>query len=154
MSYKLPLSLYEPDQLAMSAEELKSLAERLSRPPAKKPVEVPLLDETEALLAELPAAKRRQPAALYELAEQIEKLSVAAPRLTLTLAALPSSHLREDLVKWARTNLTANVLVVFRVNPDLAGGLMMRTTNRLLDCSFRQRLLAEPTGFTEVLRRV
>ena len=52
------------------------------------------------------------------------------------------------------TYLFNDILVEFSVNPDIAGGMVLRSTNRIYDMSFRSLLLNQPEGFTRTLENV
>jgi hypothetical protein len=162
MSFSLPTAIYSQDQLQFCAEELHAYAAALrskavahtaaSQAPGAEATELGL--DSQALLQELPAAKRTDPAAIEALADELEAALARGARVTLTLAAPASRRLREELVVWMRTNLKPNLLVDFHVNPDIAGGLVVRTTNHVYDFSFRHQLLADTKRFTEKLDHV
>jgi ATP synthase delta (OSCP) subunit len=160
MSYKLPVTVYTLDQMQLGAVELHAYANRLHQQAATRHADagqhkpVSLSIESQALLDELPPKKQTDPEAIDALATELEEMVAHGPRVSLTLAGLASHHLREELVGWLRTNLKANLLVDFHVNPDIAGGLMVRTTNHVYDFSFRRHLLEDTARFTRIFDRV
>jgi hypothetical protein len=157
MSFKLPLTVSSLDQLQFCAEELHAYAAKLRRRHSASTTEAdaPELSlDSQTLLEQLPKEKRHDGAAVEALALELEAMIAHEARVTITLAALASRHLRQELVQWLRTNLKPNLLVDFHVNPDIAGGMVVRTTNRVHDFSFRHQLLADPNRFTEILDHV
>ncbi len=149
----LPASLYSSDRLLEVAEELHHYATALAHPRRGTAAE-PLSPATTDLLAILPAAKRDQSVQVEGLRQALEAFITTAPVVTLTLAALPSTVLKEELVAWLREEVRPNVLVNFQVNPDIAGGMVIRAGSHVYDCSFRTALLAEPARFTKELEHV
>lgn len=91
---------------------------------------------------------------LDELIAALEQFRDTAPTLTITLAAPAGSELRNTLVAWCRANIAPNVLVSFRFNATLLGGMVVRYGSRVFDWSFRREIIANRTKFTEVLRSV
>jgi F0F1-type ATP synthase delta subunit len=152
----LPASLHDSDQLLAVAEELHHLAVKLgqARRHGPKAATEELSPPAVAALDLVPEASRADDAAIERLRVQLEHMATAAPVVTLVLAGAASSRLKQELVGWLRQNVHAGLLVNFRVNPDIAGGVVIRTTNHVYDCSFRRPLLANAHKFTEVLERV
>jgi F0F1-type ATP synthase delta subunit len=91
---------------------------------------------------------------LDDLLEQLEKFKKTAPTLTITLAAPASGDLKQTLVGWCRKNIAANVLVDFRFNSTLLGGMVVRQGSRVFDWSFRRQILASKSKFAKALRDV
>ena len=152
----LPMSLYSSDQLSAVAEELHHVAVKLGQKRRHDPkAQVEELSPLAAAALELlPPASRADDAAIEQLRVQLERMATAAPVVTLVLAGAATSRLKQELVAWLRQNVHAGLLVNFRVNPDIAGGVVIRSTNHLYDCSFRRLLLAESHAFTKVLEHV
>ena len=91
---------------------------------------------------------------LDELIKTLETYGNKAPRITITLAALPSAGMKKQLVAWCRDNVAPNVLVDFQFNSTLLGGMVVRSSSHVFDWSFRRQIIAEREKFPEVLRRV
>lgn len=93
-------------------------------------------------------------AALDELVEELDKLSVSAEHITITLAAPVPGSLKQTLVNWCRDNLAADILVSFQFNANLLGGMVVRSGSHIFDWSFRRQILDNRGKFPEVLRNV
>ena len=100
------------------------------------------------------AGKELNTKSLDELIATLEDYANTAPVLTVTLAAVPSTGLKRQLVGWCRDNLAPNVLINFQFNATLLGGMVVRSGSHVYDWSFRRTILAERERFPEVLRRV
>lgn len=100
------------------------------------------------------AGKELTTKSLDELTAVLEDYANTAPILTVTLAAVPSTGFKKQLVGWCRDNLAPDVLINFQFNATLLGGMVVRSGSHVYDWSFRRAILAERERFPEVLRRV
>lgn len=91
---------------------------------------------------------------LDELLVALGKIETTSPRVTITLAAPAPGSLKKTLVEWCRHNIGANILVTFRFNSTLLGGLVVQHGSHIYDWSFRRQILAASDKFPEVLRHV
>lgn len=155
-SLTLPESLYSPDQLQFCSEELHALATGIltEKRGGGQRHELTLSQQTLDLIASLPRQKHADPTYLDEVARDLAAMVTQAPVVHITLAAAPGPTLKHELVRWFRDACGSQVLVAFRVTPDIAGGMIVRTTNRIHDFSFRNLLTAEPAKFVEAVERV
>jgi len=88
------------------------------------------------------------------LVKALEDYKKSAPSVTITLAAVPSGEVKVKLVAWCRKNLAENVLVSFRLNRNILGGLVVAYGSHIHDWSFRRKLLEAEKPFSEVLHSV
>jgi hypothetical protein len=91
---------------------------------------------------------------LDEIIEALKEFSQTAPSITFTLAAPPTNSLKITLTTWCRENIAPNILVTFKFNATILGGMVVRFGSRVFDWSFRRQLLANRERFPEVLRHV
>ena len=77
-----------------------------------------------------------------------------APRIYITLAAVPSADIKKKLIAWCRQNINPGILVEFRLNSTMLGGMAVRYGSHTYDWSFRRQILAAKDKFPEVLRNV
>ncbi len=92
--------------------------------------------------------------AIDGLVKALEDYKKSAPSVTITLAAVPSGEVKVRLVAWCRKNLAENVLVSFRLNRNILGGLVVAYGSHIHDWSFRRKLLEAEKPFSEVLASV
>lgn len=138
---KLPAVLQSSDQLSFVAEELQAEAEYRRRP-RKDKARVPQWSvDTVAALELLPPDQQGDPERWEWLADGLATLVRTAATVHITLAGFPGAELRTVLTEWFRVNTQSDVLVHFHTQPDIAGGMVVRTTNQVHDWSFRRVLL-------------
>jgi hypothetical protein len=88
------------------------------------------------------------------LIADLEHVSKTAPVITITLAAVAPVEVKRALVTWCREHLGEDILVTFRFNATILGGMVVRYGSRIYDWSFRTRLMNGRQKFPEVLSRV
>ncbi|HEX7259960.1 MAG TPA: hypothetical protein VF272_03445 [Candidatus Saccharimonadia bacterium] len=155
MKPNLPEEVYSVDQILAVSEELHSYSVYLAAQRVQGVAGEPFIlsSRAEAAVKRIPEDQRTD-AGIEAYRLQLEGLATTAPAVTLVLAAQAKAGLKQELVNWLRTNVHPDLLVNFRANPNIAGGIVIRTINHVYDCSFRQALLAHPEKFTKALDRV
>ncbi len=106
------------------------------------------------VIAGLSAQKPLSAQALDELIIALNDIEASAPRLSITLVAPATNDLKKTLVAWCRANIEPSVLVSFRFNSTLLGGMVIRYGSRIYDWSFRRQVIAGRTKFPVILREV
>lgn len=162
MSFKLPDSLYSADQLQVCSDELRRYAEALQQGQYQKEagsktakIVLPELSASSYdLLEALPKSKRLDPALVEQICDVLDGWMKTAPVMNITLAAPATHQLKTELVSWFRTNIGPQTILSFHVNPDIAGGIVVRSTNHVYDMSFRRELLKRPEKLIEVIDHV
>jgi F0F1-type ATP synthase delta subunit len=123
--------------------------------PSVKADEPPVISEsTINLIKQLVGEKTLNKNSLDELIANLKSLEASLPRITITLAAMPTSSIKKTLVSWCRENIASDILVDLRFNSTLLGGMVVRYRSHIYDWSFRREILAARERFPEVLRRV
>ena len=90
----------------------------------------------------------------YSYDRTLEKYIKTAPSITITLVAPTTNDTRKTLVNWCRKNIAPNILVDFRFNTTILGGMVIRYGSHIFDWSFRRQLLNNSKNFSEILRHV
>lgn len=93
-------------------------------------------------------------AALDKLLQDLQELETAMPRIVVTLAAMPGNKLKASIVEWCRGNIEPGILVDFRFNATILGGMVVQYGSHVYDWSFKRSIMANRAKFPEVLRRV
>ena len=75
-----------------------------------------------------------------ELAEFLADVAANAPVLHISFAVDPSSAFLQKIVQWLRQNIHPSILVRVGLQPSIAAGCTVQTTNRYFDFSLRQYL--------------
>jgi hypothetical protein len=158
---QLPNSISSSQDLNSMRLELREYAKWFSHNEIKKrvgahnPSEQPELspaarDTLQAWKAENPITSH----SLDELQHALEQLEKSAPHVTLTLAAPATGDLRKNLIDWCRHNIAPNVMVDFRFNSTLLGGMVVRYGSHIFDWSFRRQIMTSLDKFPGILRNV
>lgn len=161
MRLKLPDSVASSQDVTALLLEVKDYSRWFVHESIKKRIDItrasamPVLSPSATeLIHEWGAKKPLSRESLEELIGTLKKYSDTAPSITLTLAAPPSNSLQTTLVAWCRKNIAPNILVTFRFNATLLGGMVVRYGSRVFDWSFRRQILAARESFPEYLRNV
>ncbi len=91
---------------------------------------------------------------IEELIAHLEHIQTHAPVMTITLAAAATADVKRSLVTWCREHIHEDVLVTFRFNATILGGMVVRIGSRIYDWSFRTKLMNARHQFPEALSRV
>jgi hypothetical protein len=161
MTPNLQNNVLSPQDLKVTILEVRKYARWFSQSLVKTRVaggvyaDQPQVSPTAALLInELAAQKPLSSEILDGFIASLEQLEKTLPRITITLAAPAPGSLKKVLVSWCRQNIDPGVLVEFRFNATLLGGMVVRYGSRVYDWSFRRQILAARGNFPEILRHV
>lgn len=161
MRLSLPNTMSSPQDLSAAIIEIREYARWFSHDAIKRRVNSTHLTEpptistiAQQLLDGWTARQALSQERLDSLVSSLEELKDNAPSLTITLAAPPTSDIKQTLVAWCRQNIASDILVTFSFNATLLGGMVIRYGSRIFDWSFRRQILAARANFPEVLRRV
>jgi F0F1-type ATP synthase delta subunit len=75
------------------------------------------------------------------LSRALATMQAAAPRLHISFASEPTADFTTKIVTWLRANIHPQLLVQIGLQPGIAVGCTLRTTNKYFDLSLRQTLL-------------
>ena len=161
MKLNLPDSVASSQDLTALALEIRAYAGWFAHESIKKRGDIRQVTESPLLSAAaeelLRAWGKKKPIdgpILDGLIETLDAYQDSARSITITLAAPPSTGLKSNLVSWCRQNIAPNILVTFRFNATLLGGMVVCYGSRVFDWSFRRQILANRANFPEVLRNV
>lgn len=91
---------------------------------------------------------------LDQLVKELANKTKSAPTMTITLAAPATSDVKKALVGWARESINPDILITFRFNSTLLGGMVVRAGSQIFDWSFRRVILNERQKLREIISRV
>jgi F0F1-type ATP synthase delta subunit len=77
-----------------------------------------------------------------------------APSLHISFAVEPSPRALEKILVWMRQNIHTQTLLQVGLQPAIAAGCMLRTTNKVFDMSLRTNLKKQSGYLTELLKGV
>lgn len=161
MKLHLPASLASSSDLASVEHEIHTYASWLNQAAIKARVtkqiasNKPALSPTADQIISSWCNKKEPTAVLLDtLLSEITSYKKTAPHVTITLAALPPNELKSKIVSWVRSELHDDMLVSFKMNKAILGGMVVVYGSRIFDWSFKRKLTTSTASFSEVLRRV
>ncbi len=78
-----------------------------------------------------------------ELMEFLKRVQIEAPAIHVSFAADPSAAFTAKIVGWLRANIHPLTLLQIGLQPTIAAGCVIRTTNHVFDLSLRSRFAAQ-----------
>jgi F0F1-type ATP synthase delta subunit len=161
MKLQLHDSVSSPQDLKAVISEVQQYAAWFAHVAVKKRLEIDggfeppaISPAANALIQEYAGNKPLSRELLDELIAALKAFEDTAASITITLAAAPSNGLKKELVVWCRKHIEPNILVNFRFNSTLLGGMVVHYGSHIYDWSFQRQILAARGRFPEVLRRV
>lgn len=158
---KLPNSIVSSEDLKSAIAEIKryaswfsaaSIKARVTGKPATEQLEIN--DAAKTLILAATEGNLLTQKILDELITALEAQLASAPRVTITLAGVPSGGLKKSLAAWCRLNMSPIALVDVRFNATILGGMVVQYGSHIYDWSFRRQILTARHKFPEVLRHV
>lgn len=140
--FKLPTFVVGPADVSRLRREVETLSEYMRQAALRRRGEasakLPRISRTLEQLAEanqlnLLAARERE-----HLRVALDNVLNHAPTISISFAADPSPAFTDKIVVWFRQNIHPLALLGIGLQPGLAGGCVLRTTNRHYDFSLRQ----------------
>lgn len=153
---KVPALITSPTDVARLRREISAMHEYLAQQklrPTGQPVALPpkvslLLDElaTSNKLNLLDIATRQN------LIAFLSDIAKNAPVLHISFATDPPPAFLEKVVLWLRQNVHSSVLVQVGIQPTIAAGCVVRTTNKYFDLSLRRSFAKHGTDLIKALK--
>ena len=141
-SLTLPVLVFGIVEVRRLKRELQALEEFMAQAALREAGRQPALPRVSRLLDALAAENHLnllQPAARQQLKAFLDQTEHKAPTIHISFAADPSSAFTAKLVAWLRSSVASNTLLSIGLQPTIAAGCIVRTTNKLFDLSLRQR---------------
>jgi len=138
---QLPVSLVGPTDLGRLSRELANIDEQLLQLKLRQPGGEVKLPKTTQLMDQLLSLNRLnllQPADRTWMREAMEAIRQNAPVVQISFSVDPSTAFLEKLMAWLRREIHPYVLIGIGLQPNIAAGCVVRTTNKVFDFSLRQ----------------
>jgi len=87
-----------------------------------------------------------------QLLEAMQSIQNSAPKMHLSFAAEPSFKSLEKVLIWLRANIHPYSLVQVGLQPAIAGGCVLRTSNRVFDMSLRSGLKKQEIYLAQLIK--
>jgi len=152
---ELPLTVIGPADVGRLMLEMERLDEALRAAALRSGGEVkmpktsrPLDDVAEINKLDLLTKDDRQ-----QLKEFLVSVRDHAPVIHISFASEPSAAFTLKIVEWMRSNIARYLLVQVGLQPSIAAGCVVRTTNKVFDMSLRRYLDSSSGLLLEALRK-
>jgi hypothetical protein len=141
--YVLPILVVGPadiNRLMLEMERLEEFLQRALLQPGGGDAKLPKTSRTLDSLAELNEADLTRADDRAGLRAFLVSMQQHAPVVHISFAAEPSAAFTIKIVEWMRANIAHYLLVQVGLQPSIAAGCVLRTTNKIFDLSLRQYL--------------
>jgi F0F1-type ATP synthase delta subunit len=138
----LPILVFGIVEVRRLKRELEALEEYMSQSELRTAGKQAALPRVSRLLDALAAENHMnllQPDHRTVLRKFLITTEKDAPLLHISFAADPSSAFTAKMVKWLRANIAPDALMEVGLQPTIAAGCIVRTTNKVFDMSLRNR---------------
>lgn len=139
---KLPERMIGSVDLSRTIRELKTIDDWLNQAALRgsgQAVSIPKTSTTLEEIASLNGVSLLDKSHRAQLIAVLDAFALHAPRIHMSFAVEPSGPFTRRMVVWMRTNVNPVMLLEIGLQPTLAAGCTVRTTNKLFDMSLRHR---------------
>jgi hypothetical protein len=150
---KLPASVVSQIDVMRLSRELAALNDFFVNAKARtpgKPMPLPPVSRSLDLIARENGVNLLDGKSRGQMADQLEYIYKEAPSFHISFAVEASPKALEKILMWLRQNIHPQVLLQVGLQPAIAAGCMLRTTNKIFDMSLRARL-SEQTEYLSQL---
>jgi hypothetical protein len=140
---KLPLTVLSQVDVARCLREINALNDFFVRSKVRQPGTPMQMPKLTILLDQVARENN------YNLSEENDRKNLAAqldyiigkaPLLHISFAAEPSPKALEKILIWFRSNIHPQALLQVGLQPTIAAGCVVRTSNKVFDMSLREHL--------------
>lgn len=137
----LPLSVVTRSDVSRSLRELAALDDYFHQAAIRgsQAQDMPAISRTLDGLAAANSLNLLHPEARASLKEFLTRLKAQAPVVHISFPSEASDPFLAKILEWFRREVHPHVVLHVGLQPELAAGCLVRTTNKLLDFSFRKR---------------
>lgn len=87
-----------------------------------------------------------------DLSQYLSALQERAPVVNISFATSPSPNFLDKIVEWFRSEVDPQILLRVGLQPNIAAGCVLRTTNKYFDLSLRNYLAGKEQLLVESVR--
>lgn len=153
---KLPASLIGLSDVARLTRELNSLndyfAGTKTRPAGTASTQMPKISRLLEVIAKENNINLLDEKARENLQKDLQQIYDKAPSMHISFAVEPSQKALESILGWIRQNIHPQAMVNVGLQPGIAAGCMLRTTNKVFDMSLRSNLQKQSVYLTQLVR--
>jgi len=115
-------------------------------------MQLPKITRTMDQLARENAANLLKDDERTRLMKGLDEISNRAPKFHISFAVEPSPRALERILVWMRQNIHPQVLLQVGLQPAIAAGCTLRTTNKVFDMSLRANLKKQSGYLTQLIK--
>lgn len=153
---KLPPSLIGLADIARLNRELNGLNDFFAgashRPAGTASAQLPKISRLLDSLARENGVNLLDENARNSLRKRLDEVYEHAPSMHISFAVEPSPKSLEKILIWLRQNVHPQALLQVGLQPAIAAGCMLRTTNKVFDMSLRANLKKQSGYLTQLVR--
>jgi len=155
MSLKLPVSVMTKQDLHRLIREVEALDNYILQNSIRgqQSAALPRLTATLETLIRDNELDIMNNKARTTLGEILTGLLRTAPVIHMSFAIEPSSFMTQKIVSWFRSEVHPALMLHTGIQPTIAAGCVMRTSNKYFDFSLRQHLQASQNMLMESIRK-
>ena len=143
MVFKLPLTIVSDVDIMRTLRELNKLDDFFVDAEARKGGQVgepPMLTFSLNELARDNGENLLEAASRKLLSTKLEQIKNTAPLLHISFASEPSSKVLERILVWFRSNIHPHAMLQVGLQPAIAAGCILRSSNKVFDMSLGANL--------------
>lgn len=151
---KLPPTVVGPVDVIRLSRELASLSDFFVGAKAREagtPVQMPQTSRSLEQLAKENNISLLDEKARDQLLGQLEEIGKNAPSFHISFAVEASPKTLERILLWLRQNVHPQLLLQVGLQPAIAAGCVLRTTNKIIDMSLRSKLSGETENLSKLI---
>jgi F0F1-type ATP synthase delta subunit len=151
---KLPSGLIGRADASRLLRELNGLSDFFAGAKTRQvgtPVTMPRVSRLLESIAALNGLNLLEETGRRQLQTQLSAVYEQAPSLHISFAVEPSPKALEQILVWMRQNIHPQALLQVGLQPAIAAGCMLRTTNKVFDMSLRTHLKEQSQYLSELL---
>ena len=145
----LPNSVVSRVDVARLARELESLDELSEH---QKDAPAPRLSRILEEAAQINHLDLLQAPERSRLQSFLKEVKAEAPTIHMSFAAEPPIVFTSKLITWLRGEIHPLLLLEIGLQPSIAAGCIIRTTNKYFDCSVRHNLIEHKPKLLDLIR--
>jgi len=153
---QVPSLIMSPTDVSRLHREISALHEYLQQQKLRSDNQmVSVLPKTSILLNELADSNKldlRDAATREHLIDFLSDVAAHAPVLHISFATDPTSAFLQKIVQWLRQNIHTSLLVQVGIQPTIAAGCVVRTTNKYFDLSLRRSFAKHGDDLVKALK--
>jgi len=154
---QVPALITSPSDVSRLHREVIALNEYLKQAALRSPGQAAVkLPKTSRLLDELVIDNKLNlldATTREHLIGFLADLAEHAPIIHISFATDPSSAFLQKIVLWLRQNINASILVQVGLQPTIAIGCVLKTTNKFFDLSLRRQLTEHSAELIKDLKK-